>query len=188
MPGKFLNTFYILTFNEMISSFYRWGSGATYLWEVRRSTNNVPFFFSQVEKELRERHRSKADEALNITFIFYVIYQRKCLQICSLANILSQKTVCPPTYRHLWTIAGRLRKSQQVNTCREESRSEGFTSAGRQTWTQGRKVWTSTSSFFPQLLYQVIPSPVRRNKYEMGENSGVRLIKIPQYKKIEARV
>lgn len=70
----------------------------------------------------------KADEALNITFIIDIVNQRKDLQIGSLANILSQRTIFPPTYGHQWTIVGVLRKSKQVISCREKKRPKVFIS------------------------------------------------------------
>lgn len=77
-------------------------------------------------------HFFKSDEALNIAFIVDRVSQRRCLQIGSLANILPQRTIFPPTYRYHWTIAGLLRKNKQVITCREKSRPEFFIPAGGQ--------------------------------------------------------
>ena len=58
---------------------------------------------------------------LNMTFIIGIVSQWKGFQTDSLANVLSQRTVCLPTYKYHWTIANLLRKSKKSINCRERA-------------------------------------------------------------------
>ena len=76
---------------------------------------------------------------LNMTFIIGIVSQWKGFQIDSLANVLSQGTVCLPTYRYHWTIVDLLRKSKKSINCREKNRLEVVISAGSQNRIKGSK-------------------------------------------------
>lgn len=81
---------------------------------------------------MRDRRGGKAAAALNKIFIVDGVNHRNCLQIRSPDNFLSPKTVCSPTLRHHWTLAGLFGRSKQVITYKER-REEGLLSAGSQT-------------------------------------------------------